>query len=315
MEYILLQPDLLNLFNKNSDKIKKKILELLNCPISEADRVGWIYGFFDPNDERCDYDFWIKMGRTVRNPFVRVEKEWEGELLFCFKSSFNNRLERLIHLFFDCYREPRLSHTERIKTQQQHKTQIKYNENENTNGIEHVYTNKPNSSFINWFKKVFSCFFDDDKRIVSIVEINNTNIDNNKKINSEQNVNAIPNKSVNLEIEWFHITDELNIISLTSQIWKITENIYKGNLLNHNIYYENDNIIDDNKEEETKSDIININKATLKQLASLPHIGRKIANDIIQARKIKLFDSIDEIKNINPRLNNNFDSFKNMICV
>jgi len=109
MDYIKANTILNEYFNRNTDKIKKEILKLMTEPPSRADKSGWVYGFCSPKDKNMQFkdDFWIKIGRTERNdPYLRVD-EWGGELLFCFKSSFNHRLERLLHLFFSYAREQR----------------------------------------------------------------------------------------------------------------------------------------------------------------------------------------------------------------
>jgi len=44
---------------------------------------------------------------------------------------------------------------------------------------------------------------------------------------------------------------------------------------------------------------INLNKATVKQLITLPHIGKKKAQDIIQLRtKLKSFKNLDELTQV-----------------
>lgn len=101
-------PELQKLFNRNSSDIKVKIVTVLNSQISKSEYVGYVYGFYSPDDKNLRNNFWIKLGRTERNPFVRVEEEWKGELIFCLKTHYNHRLERLIHLFFDFAREKRL---------------------------------------------------------------------------------------------------------------------------------------------------------------------------------------------------------------
>lgn len=108
MEKIDKNPELLKLYNMNDEHTKKQIILTLNKRPSFSDGVGWIYGFHRQNDEQNINNFWIKIGRTERNPFTRVE-EWNGEMLLCIKTSYHHKLERLIHLFFDFAREPRIS--------------------------------------------------------------------------------------------------------------------------------------------------------------------------------------------------------------
>jgi competence ComEA-like helix-hairpin-helix protein len=106
---ILDKHNLLEIFNFNSINVQTEILKLLKTIPSKSDKVGWIYGFCLDKDKPNQFknDFWMKIGRTERNdPYIRVD-EWGGNLIFCFKSSFNHRLERLCHLFFSYAREKR----------------------------------------------------------------------------------------------------------------------------------------------------------------------------------------------------------------
>lgn len=102
-------PELFKIYNKNSHDVKKKIMQVINNDPADADCGGWIYGYFSPVDKHKQHinDFYIKLGRTERNPFTRVEDEWKGEIIFCIKTSYNHKLERLVHLFFDYAREKR----------------------------------------------------------------------------------------------------------------------------------------------------------------------------------------------------------------
>ena len=94
--------DLFVLFNKNTDDTKRKILDLMLEPPSPSDALGWLYGFFAKEDGiQSSNNFKIKLGRTERSPTTRVNDEWDGDMLFCIKTSQNKRLERLVHLFFD----------------------------------------------------------------------------------------------------------------------------------------------------------------------------------------------------------------------
>jgi len=114
MDIIAKYPDLLELYNRNDNETKDKIRHTITEKISKSDGVGYVYGFYSPKDHCLRTNFWIKLGRTERNPFVRVEKEWNGELVFCLKTNYNHRLERLIHLFLDYAREPRVDICEKV---------------------------------------------------------------------------------------------------------------------------------------------------------------------------------------------------------
>jgi competence ComEA-like helix-hairpin-helix protein len=90
------------LFNKNNNEIKEKILATLKENPSESDGKGFVYGFKHEKDNNTKEDFWMKLGRTIKfDPNERVE-EWEGsQMVFSLQTEFNRRLERLIHLLFD----------------------------------------------------------------------------------------------------------------------------------------------------------------------------------------------------------------------
>ena len=100
-------PDLKFLYNRNTEAIKEKINEKLELPPSSTDKQGFVYGFFSPSDKNLRSNFWMKMGRTTKyDPNERI-KEWNGDMIFCQKTSFNKKLERLIHLFFQYANEKR----------------------------------------------------------------------------------------------------------------------------------------------------------------------------------------------------------------
>ena len=107
MQYINKYSDLSKLYYRNTTDVQHKIIKVLEEPISNADKVGYIYGFYSPYDTFNKNNYFIKLGRTDRNPFTRVEKEWCGNLVFCIKTGYNHRLERLVHLFFDYASEER----------------------------------------------------------------------------------------------------------------------------------------------------------------------------------------------------------------
>jgi hypothetical protein len=114
MEYISTNKILLKLFNKNSIDTQKKILKTINIQPSNADGIGWIYAFSSKKDNQILSNYWLKIGRTSRNPFHRVENEWGGVMLFCISTSYNRRLERLIHLFLDFTRKERFGICDKI---------------------------------------------------------------------------------------------------------------------------------------------------------------------------------------------------------
>jgi DNA uptake protein ComE-like DNA-binding protein len=93
--------ELIPLLNKNDGETQLKIKQLLNTPPSDSDGEGFVYGHNHPDDRNLRSNFYVKLGRTEKkNPEERV-LEWGGDMVFCQKSSFNRRFERLVHLFFN----------------------------------------------------------------------------------------------------------------------------------------------------------------------------------------------------------------------
>jgi hypothetical protein len=100
MDYII-KYKLDTLFYLNDKYTQKQILEVLSREPSETDSIGFVYGF-NKNDHlsKSNYDFYIKLGRTIRDPHTRIS-EWNGDQIFCKKSIYNKKFERLVHLFFN----------------------------------------------------------------------------------------------------------------------------------------------------------------------------------------------------------------------
>ena len=68
--------------------------------------------------------------------------------------------------------------------------------------------------------------------------------------------------------------------------------------------------------QDEKSNLVNINKATIQELDILPGIGEAIANKIINYREENgQFKSIDEIKNINGIGDKKYEEIKSLISV
>lgn len=77
------------------------------------------------------------------------------------------------------------------------------------------------------------------------------------------------------------------------------------------------NIFDYNSVENDKgiSSKININTATKEQLESLPGIGAKYAQNIIEYRKNKKFDNIEEITNVSGIGEKRYEAIKDLITI
>lgn len=101
-------PIVLNdILKKNSDIKKQKFWNILRSDPSESDGKGYVYGFTLETDNNTKTQSWIKLGRTQRDPNVRVS-EWRGKMKFCVETKFNKKLERLIHLLFSFANKHRL---------------------------------------------------------------------------------------------------------------------------------------------------------------------------------------------------------------
>lgn len=294
MEILESYKDLTYLFNRNSLHKKQEIIKLLQTNPSDADGTGWVYGFYSPNDKQLNNDFWIKLGRTNRNPFVRVEQEWGGKLIFCLRSSYDHRLERLIHLFFDFAREER--YKDRYKDIYQSQTTPLYQTETRPISLREIMNEPPVQEKKScWLTRFFcSCFF--KKKIENL----------NMQSPIVQPSSPTPQQKNRIkEIEWFHFKEEINIPSLVSQIWQLVENTFKSELLTNPKKTFNPIVMPK----------ININTATEKELMILPSVGKSLASKIIAYRSLKQFDNIEEIKEVNIKLENKYDKLKHRITV
>jgi hypothetical protein len=277
MNTIIKYPELLKLYERNSPEIKTKILKLLDEPTSDADCVGWIYGFYSPKDIQYKNDFWIKLGRTERNPFTRVENEWNGTLIFCIKSSYNHRLESIVHLFFNFVRENRINICDK-------KSKFVV-----TSSVINRIDSPCEKSSCSFFERLFSCF--------------------KKRSKQEETQINYP-----LEKEWFHFKECLNVLALVSQICELVEDTFEGELLlNTRDNSIKSKII---KKQNSKININNSSCEELMNLPlSSSGMSKKMANKIIKHRKMLKFTHIEEIKLVDHKFNINYNKIKNIICV
>lgn len=194
MDYLSPYPELVKLFELNDKKIQTTILEKIISQPTESDSVGFVYGFTKSCDKNTRYNFYLKLGRTVRDPNKRIE-EWVGEQVFSIKSIYNKKFERLVHLFF------KFANVKR--------------DNEKKIG----------SKEIEWFKFENSYHMDKHFVIARVNEINSLiddlhlesisndekNEKNDKKINESNNIpNDISNNIPNNIIENY-VEDKINI--------------------------------------------------------------------------------------------------------
>lgn len=97
---------LFSLYQRNTLETRTAILRKMASSPSDTDGEGYVYGFSDKNDHNTKTNFWMKLGRTSKNPYERVA-DWNGEMIFSVKTKFNKRTERLIHLYFAYARQTR----------------------------------------------------------------------------------------------------------------------------------------------------------------------------------------------------------------
>jgi hypothetical protein len=246
--------DLKYLFERNTKIVQKKIIMTLIKKPSDADRVGWIYGFQSPKDTNSFDSFWVKIGRTVQNPFDRVEKQWGGELLFCTKSIYNHRLERLCHLFFDFCRQKRQGICDKTQKYIRPNVQSYVHEDDMENIYTHDIINTNNktttiqnsvhvpeqnnnnifSGLINMFKSclpncIFSSYNHDFNEPINNNSNNTLNEKNNNKSNENNNrpsETIIVDKKIPNEIEWFHFEENINILKYISELNRLVEDYY-----------------------------------------------------------------------------------------
>lgn len=74
--------------------------------------------------------------------------------------------------------------------------------------------------------------------------------------------------------------------------------------------------LSESKTDDTKSNLVNINKATLEELDTLPGVGESTANKIVSYREENnLFKSIEEIKNVNGIGDKKYEEIRELISV
>ncbi len=109
MNYIKSYPELLKLYDLNNDTTKEKIINKINQIPSSSDGIGYVYGYVNPYDSNTRNNFYIKLGRTERNPTKRIS-ELSGQEVFSIRTIFNKKFERLVHLFLKFANTPRFNH-------------------------------------------------------------------------------------------------------------------------------------------------------------------------------------------------------------
>ena len=78
---------------------------------------------------------------------------------------------------------------------------------------------------------------------------------------------------------------------------------------------ENDTNIQDLSSDNTNSSKVNINLATKEELMTLPNVGEKRADAIIEYREMNKFEKIEDIKNVTGIGDKFFEAMKELISV
>lgn len=100
MDEIKIPAELSELYNRNDEIVKKKIMKELLTKPKKSDGDGFIYGYYSPYDKNLRNNFYMKLGRTERsNPEDRIIQQ-DGNIIFLQKSCVDRKLETLIQLFF-----------------------------------------------------------------------------------------------------------------------------------------------------------------------------------------------------------------------
>ncbi len=161
-----------------------------------------------------------------------------------------------------------------------------------------------------------------------VIFTNYTNLQNEEQNKEEQNNKeqskkdiyvdidgAVINPGVYKLVEGSRVIDAVNLAGGLKDS-AITQNLNKARVLVDGekiyIYKEGETEIvssDDN------GSLININLASIDSLMSLPGIGEVYAKRIIEYRKNKQFNSIEEIKNIEGIGDKTFEKIKDMITI
>jgi DNA uptake protein ComE-like DNA-binding protein len=320
----------------NTSKVQQEINRLLNSRPSLADKVGWVYGFASPKDRDSQYadNFWIKIGRTERpDPWIRTD-EWGGELLFCYKSSFNHRLERLIHLFFDYARETRIgiSDHKQIIRPSYKKLNVStlccmfscWVRKNDTIKVKDCGL-KPNKE-IEWFhfQQPTDCMM-----LTGMIARLVDTIYSGYQPNVEQKSASPLLKSIDNLHDSGSLSDSLLSDNNLSDNY-LSDSTRATNPLNDNPSNDNpsnDNPSNDNPSNDNPSNDnhlvkslaikkkVNINTAPKHELMTLYGIKDVISTDIIKYRENKKFLSTYEICKVHPRLIKSFEKIKNDICI
>jgi hypothetical protein len=96
----VLDPFIVRILDNNTLKIQRQFYEKINTLPSATDHKGFVYGASHRDDKNTLCNYWIKLGRTKRNPLERM-KELKCNLNFSQATKYNKKCERCIHLLFN----------------------------------------------------------------------------------------------------------------------------------------------------------------------------------------------------------------------
>lgn len=137
-------------------------------------------------------------------------------------------------------------------------------------------------------------------------------------INLSKNLSSQMVVFVYTKYEYSKINNKNNINECNCSSYDISKCLDEGrSIINNNDDIKSDNIATNNESDnKDKTNIININSASLSELMNLPGIGESKARNIIEYReKNGLFSDISDIKNVSGISEKIFESIKEYITI
>jgi hypothetical protein len=100
---------IISILKNNTLKIQRQFYEKINSKPSDIDHKGYVYCASNETSKIGDNYHLVKLGRTERDPSVRV-KELKAKLEFFQHTKYNKKCERCIHLLFNYLSEIQYGH-------------------------------------------------------------------------------------------------------------------------------------------------------------------------------------------------------------